>query len=109
MDVPVNHFKRAIKEGQSQIGFWCSLASHVSVEILAGSGFDWLLLDSEHSPNETPQVYRRCHGNCGNLRNFSCRTRSLFVPHQENPSATANMKAITAKPNRRPAMPVEIP
>lgn len=57
MDVPVNHFKRAIKDGQSQIGFWCSLASHVSVEILAGSGFDWLLLDTEHSPNEIPQVY----------------------------------------------------
>lgn len=57
MDVPVNHFKRAINEGKSQIGFWCSLASHVSVEILAGSGFDWLLLDTEHSPNDIPQVY----------------------------------------------------
>jgi len=57
VDVPVNHFKRAIKDGQSQIGFWCSLASHISVEILAGSGFDWLLLDTEHSPNEIPQVY----------------------------------------------------
>lgn len=59
MDVPVNHFKRAIKDGQSQIGFWCSLASNISVEILAGSGFDWLLLDTEHSPNEIPQVYNQ--------------------------------------------------
>ena len=57
MDVPANHFKRAIKSGQSQIGLWCSLASNVSVEIVAGSGFDWLLLDTEHSPNELPMVY----------------------------------------------------
>ena len=57
MDPPINHFKRAIKSGQQQIGLWCSLASHVTVEILSGSGFDWLLLDTEHSPNELPMVY----------------------------------------------------
>lgn len=57
MDVPANPFKRAIASQKSQIGFWCSLASNVSVEILAGSGFDWLLLDTEHSPNELPQVF----------------------------------------------------
>ena len=57
MDLPVNLFKRAIKSGRSQIGFWCSLASNVAVEILAGSGFDWLLIDTEHSPNELPMVY----------------------------------------------------
>ena len=59
MDIPINKFKRAIKAGDSQIGFWCSLASNISVEILAGSGFDWLLLDTEHSPNELPQVYNQ--------------------------------------------------
>ena len=57
MDVPANHFKRAIKAGRSQIGLWCSLASNISVEIVAGSGFDWLLLDTEHSPNELNMVY----------------------------------------------------
>jgi 4-hydroxy-2-oxoheptanedioate aldolase len=57
MKVPVNKFKRGLLAGEPQIGFWCSLASHVSVEILAGSGFDWLLLDTEHSPNEIPLVY----------------------------------------------------
>ena len=57
MDLPVNHFKHALASGRGQIGFWCSLASHVSVEIVAGSGFDWLLLDMEHSPNELPQVH----------------------------------------------------
>src|SRR5689334_10234345 len=57
MDVPVNRFKHALNAGQPQIGIWNSLASNVSVEILAGAGFDWLLLDMEHSPNEIPQVY----------------------------------------------------
>jgi 4-hydroxy-2-oxoheptanedioate aldolase len=57
MDLPANHFKRAIKSGRQQIGLWCSLASNVSAEMLAGSGFDWLLLDTEHSPNDLPMVY----------------------------------------------------
>ena len=56
MELPRNAFKHAIYAGQQQIGLWSSLASHVSVEILAGAGFDWLLLDTEHSANEVPMV-----------------------------------------------------
>ena len=57
MDLPANTFKRAIKAGRQQIGLWSSLASHLSVEVLAGSGFDWLLLDTEHAPNTLPMVF----------------------------------------------------
>lgn len=57
MDLPRNTFKHAIKAGRQQIGLWCSLASHVSVEVVAGSGYDWLLLDTEHAPNEIPMVF----------------------------------------------------
>jgi 4-hydroxy-2-oxoheptanedioate aldolase len=56
MDMPLNPFKRALKAGQLQIGLWCCLASNISTEALAGAGFDWLLLDSEHSPNELTTV-----------------------------------------------------
>ena len=56
MDLPLNSFKRAIKSGQRQIGIWSSLASNVSVEVLAGAGFDWVLLDTEHAANEVPMV-----------------------------------------------------
>ncbi len=56
MDLPVNHFKRALKAGKQQIGFWNSLASSIVTEILAGSGFDWLLIDAEHAPNEIPMI-----------------------------------------------------
>src|ERR1700704_2765259 len=50
MDVPKNQFKSALKSNQSQIGLWSSLSSAYTVEVIAGAGFDWILLDSEHSP-----------------------------------------------------------
>jgi 4-hydroxy-2-oxoheptanedioate aldolase len=50
MDLPQNTFKRALKAGKPQIGLWSSLSSNYSVEVIAGAGFDWILLDSEHSP-----------------------------------------------------------
>ena len=56
MELPVNTFKRALKAGNKQIGLWCSLSSHYAIELVAGSGFDWLLIDTEHSPNELDMV-----------------------------------------------------
>jgi len=52
MDLPRNEFKRAIVAGRQQVGLWVSLASPYVTECVAGSGFDWLLLDGEHSPND---------------------------------------------------------
>ena len=52
MNLPQNAFKRALEAGKSQIGLWSSLSSNYSVEVIAGAGFDWLLLDCEHSPND---------------------------------------------------------
>ena len=56
MDHPRNAFKHAIAKGETQIGLWCSLCSPITAEIVSHSGFDWLLLDTEHSPNEVPDV-----------------------------------------------------
>jgi 4-hydroxy-2-oxoheptanedioate aldolase len=56
MDLPINPFKRALAAGRPQIGLWCTMSSHFAVEVVAGSGFDWLLLDTEHSPNEVDMV-----------------------------------------------------
>jgi len=53
-DMPRNAFKHAIAAGQLQIGLWSSLCSNIGAEIISDSGFDWILLDSEHSPNEIP-------------------------------------------------------
>ena len=56
MEVPVNTFKRALQAGGRQIGLWCSLSNHYAIEVVAGAGFDWLLVDTEHSPNELDMV-----------------------------------------------------
>jgi 4-hydroxy-2-oxoheptanedioate aldolase len=57
MNLPINHFKRAIAAGQLQFGLWSGLSNNITVEVLANAGFDWLLLDTEHSPNELPMVH----------------------------------------------------
>src|SRR5262249_53123656 len=55
--LPVNSFKQAIREGRPQIGLWSSLCSNLAAEVIAGAGFDWVLLDTEHAPNEVPMVF----------------------------------------------------
>ncbi len=69
MELPVNHFKHALKAGKPQIGIWSSLSSHIVAEILSHSGFDWVLLDTEHSPNELPMVQSQLHAMQGGTAN----------------------------------------
>jgi 4-hydroxy-2-oxoheptanedioate aldolase len=64
-DLPQNRFKRALAAGQPQIGLWLSLTSPVATEVAAGAGFDWLVIDMEHSANDLPEVLqhlRACEG-----------------------------------------------
>ncbi|PMQ11570.1 4-hydroxy-2-oxo-heptane-1,7-dioate aldolase [Pseudomonas sp. AD21] len=51
-----NHFKQALREGRRQIGLWVGLGSSYSTEIVATAGFDWLLIDGEHAPNDVRSV-----------------------------------------------------
>jgi 4-hydroxy-2-oxoheptanedioate aldolase len=52
MTAPANSFKRALAQHQRQIGLWAALADSYVTELLAGTGFDWLLIDGEHAPND---------------------------------------------------------
>lgn len=52
MNMPQNEFKQQLLAGQPQTGIWLGLASAYSAEIAATAGFDWLLLDAEHVPND---------------------------------------------------------
>jgi 4-hydroxy-2-oxoheptanedioate aldolase len=61
MDIPVNHLKHNLNAGKVQTGCWVSLASHASAEICAGAGFDWVLIDMEHAPNELHMVHHQLH------------------------------------------------
>lgn len=56
MQLPANPFKRALREQRHQTGLWVTLANPNSAELVAGSGFDWLLLDTEHTPALLPTV-----------------------------------------------------
>ena len=55
MQMPINTFKQAMRAGTPQIGLWVGLADANAAEALAGTGYDWLLLDGEHAPN-SPQT-----------------------------------------------------
>ncbi len=55
----VNPFKRALREGRTQIGMWLALANSYTAEICATAGFDWLLIDGEHAPNDIPLILQQ--------------------------------------------------
>lgn len=49
---PGNPFKKALAAKQPQIGLWLSMADPYLAEVSATAGFDWLLVDGEHAPND---------------------------------------------------------
>jgi 4-hydroxy-2-oxoheptanedioate aldolase len=56
VNIPTNNFKRALLEQRPQIGMWLAMGSAVSAEICAGAGYDWVLIDGEHGPNDLTTV-----------------------------------------------------
>lgn len=59
MELPRNDFKHAILEGRQQIGLWVTLPSGFTAEALATCGYDWLLLDTEHSIGDPNTVFEQ--------------------------------------------------
>ncbi len=102
MDLPRNRFKHAIAAGELQIGLWCSLCSNIAVDVVRDSGFDWLLIDTEHSPNEIPDVLSQlqaCEGGTATpivrpawndiviiKRCLDIGAQTLLVPYVQNPA-----------------------
>ena len=62
MHTPVNTFKAALAARAPQIGLWFGLANGYAAELVAGAGFDWLLLDGEHAPNDAPLMLAQLQG-----------------------------------------------
>ena len=56
MDLPVNQFKRAIASGKTPVGTWLSSGSPATAEALGCAGFDFLVVDTEHTPIDVPQM-----------------------------------------------------
>jgi 4-hydroxy-2-oxoheptanedioate aldolase len=100
MDLPHNAFKHAIAAGRLQVGLWSSLASNIGAEAVADSGFDWILLDTEHSPNEVPGLLSQMQAAAGGTASLIVRpawndavlvkrvldigAQSVLVPYVQN-------------------------
>ena len=56
MKYPDNSFTQAIRQGQKQIGLWVSLRDNFAAKAVSTCGYDWLLIDMEHSPNDLATV-----------------------------------------------------
>lgn len=110
MQTPVNAFKQALAERRPQIGLWLGLASACSAEICAGAGFDWLLIDGEHSPNDLASVLQQAqaiaaypgthaiarvpmgHGHVGQMlikQYLDLGVQTLLVPMVDTPEQAA--------------------
>jgi len=114
VEIPVNTFKRALKAGKPQIGLWCSLSNHYAIELVAGSGFDWLLLDTEHSPNDlesvltqlqaaapypTHPVVRVPWNDMVTIKRFlDIGAQSILIPYVQNADEAKNAVAYTRYP-----------
>lgn len=111
-----NQFKQALRSGQRQIGLWAGLADPYAVELLAGAGFDWLLLDGEHAPNDVRSVLaqlqavapypvhpivRPVQGDVALIKQYlDIGAQTLLIPMIETAEQAARMVAATRYPPR---------
>jgi 4-hydroxy-2-oxoheptanedioate aldolase len=116
MDLPKNNFKHAIRAGRPQIGLWVSLANAYSAELVAGSGFDWLVLDGEHSPNAPTTVISQLQAVAAYpvsaivrpawndkvliKRYLDIGAQSLLIPYVQNATEAAEAVAAIRYPTR---------
>jgi 4-hydroxy-2-oxoheptanedioate aldolase len=109
-----NPFKAAIAEGRPQIGLWLSLAEPYTAEVCATAGFDWLLIDGEHAPNDVRSllaqlqavepypaqaVVRVVHGDTALIKQvLDIGARTILVPMVDTPEQAAAAAAATRYP-----------
>jgi len=114
MDIPRNAFKRALGAGRPSIGLWLSLGSPAVAELVAGAGYDWVLVDTEHAPNEVPDVIEQLRALEGGTaapvvrpawndpvlikRLLDAGAQSLLVPFVRNAGEAAGAVAATRYP-----------
>ena len=114
MEMPRNTFKAAIKAGQVQIGLWVTLADAYAAEGLASAGFDWLLIDGEHAPNDVRSmlgqlqamaaypvqpIVRPVIGDAHLIKQIlEIGTQTLLIPVVESAEQAAQMVAATRYP-----------
>jgi 4-hydroxy-2-oxoheptanedioate aldolase len=121
MQTPLNPFKQALADKRAQIGLWLGLADSYCAEICAGAGFDWLLIDGEHAPNDLRSILQQAqaiagypgthavarvpvgHGNIGVtlLKQYlDLGIQTLLVPMVDTPEQAAELVRACCYPPR---------
>ncbi len=118
MQTPLNLFKQALHNKQAQIGLWLGLADAYSAELCAGAGFDWLLIDGEHAPNDLRSILAQMqaiapypshpiarvpmgHGHVGQAlikQYLDLGVQTLLVPMVDTPEQAATLVRDTRYP-----------
>jgi len=113
---PVNTFKQALKEGRTQIGLWSGMTDPYAFEAVAGTGFDWLLIDGEHAPNDlrtvlgllqavapyaTQPIVRPMIGDVARIKQLlEIGVQTLLIPMVDTAEQAATMVAAMRYPPR---------
>jgi 4-hydroxy-2-oxoheptanedioate aldolase len=116
MQLPINVFKQALRQGKPQIGLWVGLADAYVTELLASVGFDCLVIDAEHAPNDPrsvlPQlqamapypvhpIVRPVHGSPESIKQYlDIGAQTLVIPMVETAEQAGQMVAATRYPTR---------
>jgi 4-hydroxy-2-oxoheptanedioate aldolase len=114
MQIPTNAFKRRLLAGETQYGLWSGLVDPVACEICAGAGFDWLVIDGEHAPNDvrstliqlqavapyaTQAIVRPVHGDANLLKQYcDIGVQTFLIPMVETAEQAARMVAAVRYP-----------
>jgi len=113
-NLPRNAFKQALAKCERQAGLWSGLASPIAAEIVAGAGFDWIVIDGEHAPNDIstllPQLQATRAGTAEPVfrvpwnepviikRALDVGARSLLIPFVQNREEAERAVAATRYP-----------
>lgn len=116
MPAPVNAFKRSLAAPGARIGLWLGLADPYTAELCATAGFDWLLIDGEHGPNDlrtmlaalqavapypSHPVVRIPHGDTALIKQvLEIGATTLLVPMVESAEQARRLVAATRYPPR---------
>lgn len=115
MDLPVNKFKHALKTDRIQYGLWLGLPDTTCAEICAGAGFDWVLVDAEHSlfdprsvlthlqamaPYDVSPIVRPVEGDKALIKQYlDVGAQTLLIPMVETAEQAAELvKAVRYPP-----------
>jgi 4-hydroxy-2-oxoheptanedioate aldolase len=116
MELPTNKFKQNLRDGKPQIGLWVGLSDAYAAELLATTGFDCLVIDAEHAPNDPRSVLSQLQAIaaypvnaivrpvCGSVelikQYLDVGAQTLIVPMVESAEQARQVVAATRYPTR---------